>query len=75
MCFALFIAALSFFIGQADEFPKALRTFPLLALPVVAVLVTMVYWLWRVRIRRPFRGLALSVRSRPVTPQGALKQG
>ena len=57
MCFALFIAALSFFLGQADVFPKALRIIPLLAIPVLAVLVTMVYWLWRVRIRRTFRGI------------------
>lgn len=57
MSFALFIAALSFFIGQADVFPKALRIPPLLALPVLAVLVTMLYWLWRVRIRRTFRGM------------------
>ena len=64
MCFALFIAALSFFLGQSDEFPQALRIVPLLALPVVAVLVTMFYWLWRVRGRRPFRGGARVVASR-----------
>ncbi len=29
----------------------------LLALPVLAVLVTMFYWLWRVRVRRSFRGM------------------
>ena len=60
MCFALFIAALSFFIGQSDEFPEALRIMPLLALPVLLVLVTMFYWLWRVGIRRKLRGLAVS---------------
>jgi uncharacterized membrane protein len=52
MCFALLIAALSFFIGQQDVFPRALRIPPLLALPVLVVLVTMIYWLWRVRARR-----------------------
>ena len=57
MCFALYIAASSFFLGQADEFPEALRIPVLLALPVLAVLVTMVYWLWRVRIRQSVRGL------------------
>lgn len=57
MCFALFIAALSFFIGQAKVFPEPIRIRPLLALPVLAVLVTMLYWLWRVRIRRSMRGL------------------
>ena len=57
MSFALFIAALSFFIGQAKVIPKPIRIMPLLALPVVAVLVTMLYWLWRVRLRRSLRGL------------------
>ena len=49
MCVALWIAAASFFLGQADEFPEALRIPGLLALPVLAVLVAMFYWLWRVR--------------------------
>ena len=57
MCFALFLAALSFFIGQAHVFPKPIRIVPLLALPVLAVLATMFYWLWRIRIRRSFRGI------------------
>ena len=57
MCFALFIAALSFFIGQAKVFPEPIRIRPLLALPVLAVFVTMFYWLWRVRIRRSLRGI------------------
>jgi uncharacterized membrane protein len=52
MSFALFIAALSFFIGQAKVIPKPIRIPGLLALPVLAVLVTMLYWLWRVRARR-----------------------
>ena len=58
MSFALFIAAMSFFIGQANVIPKPVRILPLLALPVVAVLVTMLYWLWRVRVRRSTRGIA-----------------
>jgi hypothetical protein len=57
MSFALFIAAMSFFIGQADVIPKPIRIMPLLAIPVVGVLVTMLYWLWRVRVRRSWRGL------------------
>ena len=56
MCFALFVAALSFFIGQADVVPEPVRAAPLLALPVVAVLATMAYWLWRVRPARRSRG-------------------
>ena len=57
MSFALFIAALSFFIGQAKVIPKPIRIPGLLALPVLAVFVTMLYWLWRVRVRRSFRGI------------------
>ena len=57
MCFALAIAALSFFIGQAKVIPEPIRIMPLLALPMLAVLGTMFYWLWRVRIRRNLRGI------------------
>lgn len=57
MSFALLIAALSFFIGQAKVIPKPIRILPLLAMPLVVVIVTMFYWLWRVRIRQSLRGL------------------
>ena len=55
MSFALLIAAMSFFLGQAKVFPQPMRIYPLLALPVLAVLVTMLYWLWRVRFKGTFR--------------------
>jgi len=48
MCFALWIAAASFFLGQSDEFPEALRVMPLLCTPVLLVLLLMFYWLARV---------------------------
>ncbi len=51
MSFGLFIAAFSFFLGQAQVFPRFMRIPALLALPVLLVLGTMVYWLWRVRSR------------------------
>ncbi|MCE7983340.1 MAG: hypothetical protein DYG89_19375 [Caldilinea sp. CFX5] len=51
MCLALWIATASFFLGQADEFPASLRNPALLATPVVAVLLVMLYWLVRVRYR------------------------
>ena len=57
MSFALFIAALSFFIGQAKVIPEPIRIRPLLALPVLAVLVTLLYWMWRVRFRGSLRGI------------------
>ena len=52
MCWALWIATSSFFLGQAQVIPKPIRITPVLALPVLAVLVTMLYWLWRVRVRQ-----------------------
>ena len=59
MSFALFIAAMSFFIGQARVIPEPIRIMPLLALPVVAVLATMLYWMWRIRVKRSLRGIAV----------------
>ncbi len=60
MCFGLFIAAGSFFIGQAHLIPKPFRIYPLLAVPALAPLVAMAYWIWRVRIRQRLRGLVLA---------------
>jgi len=57
MGFALWIASASFFLGQADEFPEALRAPALLAIPVLVPLLAIVYWLWRLRIRRSSRGI------------------
>lgn len=51
MCVALVLAAMTFFLGQADVFPQPIRIRPLLALPVLTVLAAMVFWLWRVRAR------------------------
>jgi hypothetical protein len=57
MCFALFIATGSFFLGQADELPEPLRVFPLLAIPAFLPLLLMPYWLWRVRPKRISRAV------------------
>lgn len=61
MSTALFIAAMSFFLGQAKVIPEAIRIVPLLAVPVLIVLIAMIYWLWRVRIRRSMQGLVGTV--------------
>ena len=52
MSFALLLASASFFIGQAKVFPEYMRNRALLALPVLAVLLFMIYWLHRVLVRR-----------------------
>jgi len=57
MCFALLIATTAFFLGQPDVFPRAVRVPVLLALPAMLVLVTLAYWLWRVRIKGGYRAV------------------
>jgi uncharacterized membrane protein len=57
MSFALFIAALSFSVQAARMLPTSARVPALIALPMLAVLATMFYWLWRVRGRRAARGV------------------
>jgi hypothetical protein len=59
MCFALLIASLSFFIGQAKVIPEPIRIMPLLAMPMLIIAMMMIYWMWRVRLRQTLRGLTL----------------
>jgi uncharacterized membrane protein len=59
MTFALFIATGSFFLGQADELPDAMRIWPILWVLALAPLPLLLYWMWRVRLRRSLRGLQL----------------
>ena len=57
MCFALFIAAGSFFSIRArvaSILPEPFTTPLMRALPVALIFVAMFYWLWRVRGRRTF---------------------
>lgn len=49
MLTALVLASAAFFLGQADEFPKALQHFGLLSLPVMLAVLTIPYWLYRIR--------------------------
>jgi uncharacterized membrane protein len=54
MCFALFIAAGSFFSIRervAKILPEPFTTAPMRALPILLVFGAMFYWLWRVRCR------------------------
>jgi hypothetical protein len=52
MCYALFIASMSFFLGQADEIPEAVRNTAVLAVLAFLPALVMLYWLWRVRFGR-----------------------
>jgi len=56
MCFALFIAAGSFFSIRervAKILPAPLTTAPIRMLPILLIFGAMFYWLWRVRRPRP----------------------
>jgi hypothetical protein len=50
MGYAMWIATLSFFLGQADVFPQAVRASGVLALPVLLVTATVLYWVVRVAL-------------------------
>jgi uncharacterized membrane protein len=55
MCTGMFIASGSFFLGQAQIFPRAIRSSGLLALPVLAIIALMIFWLMRVRFSPRYR--------------------
>jgi|SRR5687768_2254209 len=57
MCYAFFIATGSFFLGQADEIPVAIRYWPALYVLAFTPLLAMAYWAWRLRPRRRERAL------------------
>ena len=70
MCFALFIAAGSFFsIRQrvAKILPEPFTTAPMRALPILLVFGAMFYWLWRVSGRRTLPVLARHDSMAPAT--------
>jgi uncharacterized membrane protein len=51
MCFAMFIATASFFLGPPQRLPAFLRHSPLRPVPVLLVLAVMFFWLARVSLR------------------------
>ena len=60
MCFALFIAAGSFFSIRArvaKVLPEPFLSAPMRVLPILLVFVAMFYWLWRLRARGMVRGV------------------
>lgn len=56
MCFALFVASIAFYLGRT-RVPEVLRIPALLAGGVLLPIVAMSYWSWRLRARRPMRGI------------------
>lgn len=59
MCFGLFIATGSFFLGQQQVFPAWIRKTNMLFVPAILPLVLLVFWLVRVRLTR--RGMGFYV--------------
>ena len=62
MCFALYIAAGSFFLGQQKVLPAFLRGSPILFVPVILPLLLMIFWLVRVRVTKAYKRKASSYR-------------
>jgi uncharacterized membrane protein len=58
MCFGLFIATGSFFLGQQQVFPVFVRGSNVLFLLAILPLVLMIFWLIRVRFKNGFGGKA-----------------
>lgn len=64
MCFGLFIATGSFFLGQMKFIPASVRNVPVLLVLAFAPLLFLVYWMWRVRIRGRLSGILIAAESR-----------
>jgi hypothetical protein len=56
MCFAMWVAAASFFWGPPDRVPELIRIPALQAVAVLVPILAMLYWLWRIRVKRTFGG-------------------
>ena len=59
MCFGLFVATGSFFLGQMQFIPEPVRIVPLLLVLAFAPILFLGYWMWRVRVRSRMSGMVL----------------
>jgi hypothetical protein len=55
MCFGLFVATGSFFLGQQQVFPVSMRGSPVLFIPALLPLALMIFWLLRVWFSSSYR--------------------
>lgn len=67
MCFAMWVAAASFFWGPPNRVPELIRIPALLPIPVLLPIAVMLFWLWRLRSRRA------SPRAVPVSPKSPVE--
>jgi hypothetical protein len=63
MCFGLFIATGSFFLGQQQVFPAWLRGSPVLFIPALLPLVLLIFWLVRVWFSPTYRKKVVAAQS------------
>ncbi len=71
MCFSLFIATGSFFLGQMKFVPQPVRSLPLMFALGLAPLVVLLYWMWRIRLRKSLRGLIVGTRDIATSPSAS----
>ena len=60
MCFGLFIATGSFFLGQQQVFPAFIRKTNVLFIPAILPLILMIFWLIRVRFTNAYKRMSLT---------------
>ncbi len=65
MCFGLFVATGSFFLGQMKFIPEPVRFVPLLLVLSFAPLLFLVYWMWRVSVRGRLSGIVVAAPDQP----------
>ena len=63
MCFAMWVAAASFFWGPPGRVPEIINIPALLPIPVLIPIAAMFYWIWRIRIRAALSSLVVRERS------------
>ena len=60
MCFGLFVATGSFFLGQMKFVPEPVRIVPVLLVLAFAPILFLFYWMWRVRVRGRLSGVLIA---------------
>jgi uncharacterized membrane protein len=60
MCFGLFVATGSFFLGQMKFIPTPVRIVPLLLVLAFAPIAFLFYWMWRIRVRGRLSGILVA---------------
>lgn len=62
MCFGLFVASGSFFMGRQRIFPAFIRQSGILIFLTVLPLLLLIFWLIRIRFRKPYMRISSAAR-------------